>query len=62
MDPFKKHDLVVCKAMPNGPVGVVCRVSRKSGWADVYWQGMIMTRYQHWCKRMKLEALEMAKC
>lgn len=46
----KRHDVVVCKSMPDGPLGTVKRIARDGSWADVFWHGGL-----NHSKRMKTE-------
>lgn len=49
MSGVKVSDWVVCRAMPDGPVGLVKRVAKDGSWADVDWRMHV--------KRMRCEHL-----
>lgn len=34
---IRRADWVVCRAMPDGPVGIVRRVAKDESWVDVDW-------------------------
>lgn len=49
MSGIKRADWVVCRSMPDGPVGIVRRVAKDGSWADVNWRTHV--------KRMRTEHL-----